>query len=69
MADSLEGWEIKIQERSARVYEGIATHVTGASFGAINLDPEQLLEYLRKEARTVSTEPGWSRRPSASRGQ
>lgn len=48
--DSLAGWNFVIRERSAAVYEGSATHASGASIRLTGEDPDELLAKLRGEA-------------------
>ena len=48
--DSLAGWNFVIRERSAAVYDGSATHVSGASIRLTGEDPDELLTKLKGEA-------------------
>ena len=50
-----DGWSFEVRERSAGVYEGVATHVSGASTSAIDIDPDQLMARLRTEASAFPT--------------
>jgi hypothetical protein len=49
--NDLPGWQFDVRERSAGVYEGTGTHVSGASVGAVGEDADDLLVRLRQEAR------------------
>jgi hypothetical protein len=51
--NDLPGWTFDIHERSAGVYEGTGTHVSGASVGAVGSDPDDLLDRLRLDARDL----------------
>ena len=46
----LADWTFDIHERSAGIYRGSATHVSGASIAATDDDPDALLSHLRAEA-------------------
>jgi hypothetical protein len=51
--DDLPDWHFKVHERSAGVYEGTGTHVSGASVRAVGPDANDLLDMLRHDTRDL----------------